>query len=551
MQTILEALESLCIRRGDEVFCDFIKARRTERIRYIQLYRGACRYARLFQGQSLTAGDVVLIILNHTPDMYYAFLGAILSGLLPAFMPALTSKQDPMLYWESHRTLFQHIAAGAVLTTPEQAPRLRQQMPELSMPVITPQDAGRFPTQACFSDVDPDAPAFLQHSSGTTGLKKGVALTHRALWNQVNSYAASLNLSPSDRIVSWLPLYHDMGLIACFLLPLLTGTPLVQLDPFEWVAAPQMLFDAIEQYRATLIWQPNFAFQHLCRTVRRGTVWDLSSLRAWINCSEPCKAETFALFAEQFAALGVSPQKLHVAYAMAETVFAVTQTQLDVPVRHLQVDSEHLQTGQKAEPACAGRASTALLSTGQAIPGMKFQIIDEHGAPVGDRQIGEVAVSGNSLFSGYFKRAEETEKKLRDHWYFTGDLGFSCDQALYITGRKHDLIIVHGKNFYAHELEFTLNQIPGVKPGRAVAAGYFRQEIGSEEVVVLAEAESSYVKSDLLVTEIKQVLLDTGGPLPFDVCIVPPGWLVKTTSGKISRGANLEKYLGSRQVLTA
>jgi acyl-CoA synthetase (AMP-forming)/AMP-acid ligase II len=169
---------------------------------------------------------------------------------------------------------------------------------------------------------------------------------------------------------------------------------------------------------------------------------------------------------------------------------------------------------------------------------------------VGDNCLGEIAVSGSCLFSGYYQQPEETGKKLQAGWYFTGDLGFCSQGHLVITGRKHDLIIVHGRNFYAHEMEFAVNQLPGVKPGRVVATGYYLPEIGSEEMVIIAEAENRSVSAENLKTEIKQCLLDTSGLLPYDVRIVPPGWLVKTTSGKISRGANLEKYLSEAMALS-
>jgi acyl-CoA synthetase (AMP-forming)/AMP-acid ligase II len=541
MQTIVEALEIQAAQRGNEIFCHFLKERKVEAITYSRLYREACRYARLFRGRGIVPGNVVLIILNHTPELYYAFLGAMLGGLIPSFMPFPTSKQDPRLYWESHRALFQLIGAGALLTYPEHVAQLHTQMPDLALNIMTPQDAIHLPTHFNALAVNPDSIAFLQHSSGTTGLKKGVALSHRAVLDQVASYAAAIHISPADRIVTWLPLYHDMGLISCFILPLITGTPIVQMDPFEWVSYPQMLFEAISRYCATLCWLPNFAFHHLCRTVKRGEGLNLRSMRAWINCSEPCKADTFALFALQFAALGVTPQQLQVCYAMAETVFAVTQTTLGMPVAQLHVDSEQLRSCQWAMPVIPGQPSTSFLSTGPAISSLNYKIADAQGLPLSDNQIGEIAIAGSCLFSGYFKREEETRKKLRDTWYFTGDLGFRSQGELYITGRKNDMIIVHGRNYYAHELEFVVNQAPGVKPGRNVAVGYFRADVGSEDVVIIAESDDTHAET--LIADIKQRLLDSSGLLPYDVRIVQPGWLVKTTSGKISRNANLDKYL--------
>jgi acyl-CoA synthetase (AMP-forming)/AMP-acid ligase II len=229
---------------------------------------------------------------------------------------------------------------------------------------------------------------------------------------------------------------------------------------------------------------------------------------------------------------------------MAETVFAVTQTKPGDLPRILHVNAHVLQTQNRADITNDAANSQRMLSVGRPIAGLLVRIVDHKRRPLPEGQVGEIAISGSCLFSGYYKLPAETERKLCDEWYFTGDLGFLHEGELYVTGRKNDLIIVHGRNFYAHELEYIVNQTPGVHPGRNVAVGWFRPDFGTEEVVVIAESDQ-VGQSTQLTRAIKGALLTQAGLQVFDVLVAPPGWLVKTTSGKISRDENLKKYLST------
>lgn len=510
-----------------------------------KLWREAARHAHLLRSRGVRCGEVVLIILPHGPELLYAFLGAMLAGAIPSFMPPPSAKQDARLYWSAHEKLFDRLQGAALLSTREYLTAVSQNIPRLALRLVDATHAGSHPPLSEVAVPSPDDVALLQHSSGTTGLKKGVALSHRAVLTQLASYREALALRADDCVVSWLPLYHDMGLIACFLLPLVTGVPVVMLDPFEWVVNPRLLFDAIKRHRGTLCWQPNFAFHHLARTVRVTPELDVASMRIWNDCSEPCRAETLEGFARTFSRAGVKPEQLQVCYAMAETVFAVTQTAPGARPAVLAVDAEVLRAERRVQVAADGAAGAQrLLSVGRVISGLQVRIVDDAGQALPEGRVGGIAISGACLFDGYFKLPDETRRKLNDGWYQTGDLGFRYDGELYVTGRVNDLIIVHGKNFYAHELEFLVNQVPGVHPGRNVAVGWFRPEIGSEDVVLIAEQSTDVkVERSTLVPAIKQAVLNQTGLLVFDVHVVPPGWLVKTTSGKISRQENLGKYL--------
>ncbi len=215
----------------------------------------------------------------------------------------------------------------------------------------------------------PEDIVLLQHSSGTTGLQKGVALSHAAVFRQLDAYADAIRLRPDDTIVSWLPLYHDMGLIAGFILPVLRGIPLVLMSPFDWVRAPYKLLQAVSRHRGTLSWLPNFAYNFCAQKIRDRDLEgvDLSSWRAVINCSEPMHFKSHAMFRERFAAHGLSPAALATCYAMAENVFAVTQGGIDAPVTVDAVSQRSLLIDRMARPAADGEAAMNMLSCGRPL----------------------------------------------------------------------------------------------------------------------------------------------------------------------------------------
>jgi len=375
-------------------------------------------------------------------------------------------------------------------------------------------------------------------------LKKGVMLTHRAILDEVESYAQALQFGPADSIASWLPLYHDMGFVACFMSSVLLGTHLVALDPFEWVMRPSLLLDAIQQYRTTFCWLPNFAFSHIANTARPDARWDLSSVRAFINCSEPCKPKTFERFISRFTESRISAQQLHVCYAMAENVFAVTQTSLDRPARTIDADAEAFSRGTVKRTA-PGTGTIGILSCGVPVDGVRVEVRGESGEPVPDASIGEIYLAGPFLFSGYYRLPEKTREKLRDGWYVSGDAGFMLDGELYVTGRMDDMLIVNGQNYYAHELEAIVNGISAVIPGRSVAIAVEDEAMDATVVAVLAECTSEADVSTLGQT-VRREILDRLGVAIHAFVPLTKGQLVKTTSGKISRIKNKELYLNGR-----
>ncbi len=532
----------------EAVFCTFIKETHKEQITFGQLFHRSAAYAHRYLQMGVKRGDVVIVILQHTPHLFYSYLGAILAGGIPSFMPFPTPKQRPELYWADHAALFGRIKPRLIVTYEQNLSDARKALAHFEIPALIADDEifGTFETKEALAfdlpgfSADPDDVACLQHSSGTTSLKKGVMLTHRAILGQVEAYAKALDFGEKDSIASWLPLYHDMGFIACFMASVLLGTHVVALDPFEWVMRPSILLDAIARYRTTFCWLPNFAFSHIATTARADARWDLSSVRAFINCSEPCKPETFERFAARFARDGISMKHLQVCYAMAENVFAVTQTQLGSPPRIVRADAQAFSRGT-VETGSVDAATIAVLSCGTPIQGVHIEIPGAEGVLPADGRIGEIFLTGPFLFSGYYELPEKTQAKMHGEWYASGDMGFVLDGELYVTGRADDMIIVNGQNFYAHEIEAAVSAIPATIPGRNVAFGVYDERADAMTVVVLAECRSG--AHDQAGQEVRQQVLGQLGLAIHTFLPVERGQLVKTTSGKISRGKNKELYV--------
>jgi fatty-acyl-CoA synthase len=516
-----------------------------------ELLACAAAYGQALEAAGIRPGEVVVLILQHGIDLAAAFFGAILHGAVPSIMPFLTEKLLPERYRADLAALVSITKPAAVVTYSEFEGEVRAALPA-GGPVRAVLVSGHIPPVDGFTpqgwqglQAQPDEIVFLQHSSGTTGLQKGVALAHRPVINQLEHYARAIDLNERDVIVSWLPLYHDMGLIAGFILPLLQGVPLVLMSPFDWVRAPQRLLQAVSSYGGTLSWLPNFAYQFCAQKVRERHLEgvDLSSWRMVINCSEPVRAESHRRFYERFAPYGLRQEALAVSYAMAENVFAVTQTPPRTNPVVERIERERLQRERQARPAADGQAAVEMVSCGPPIKGTQVQVLDASGAPLPERQEGELAVRSDCMLTGYYNRPDATAETLRAGWYLTGDYGYLADGEVYVTGRKKDLIITGGRNIYPQDIELLAGEVEGVHAGRVVAFGIYNEETGTEEVVVAAEVDVEEGERPAIAEGIRRRVTQGSAVALRLVHLVERGWLVKTSSGKIARSANREKYI--------
>ncbi len=511
-----------------------------------EFQHNARAYAAALTAVGIAPRDLVVIAHTQNLECIYAFWGALLIGAIPSMFPTLTEKLDPDIYMRGMAELVALSGVRVVLTTDEFAPELsaRVTCPVYGSTALLAAPSG---TLTAYT---PNAAeiAFLQHSSGTTGLQKGVALSHDAVLNQLASYSDAIALTSADVIVSWLPLYHDMGLIAGFLMPLIQGVPLVLMSPFEWARSPAMLMRAIHDYRGTLTWLPNFAYNHCARRIRQRDTegLDLASMRLFINCSEPVYAESHALFAERFAANGVVPDMLAVSYAMAENVFAVTQTPLNAQPALDVIDRIALESDLHAVPVPTYHAhAVTKVSCGAPIAGTQVRALDAHGAELPERQIGELVVSSDCMLTEYYRRPDLDP--FVDGWYRTGDRGYIAGGEIYVIGRSKDLIINAGKNVYPQDIEAIVNGVAGVHPGRVVAFGVPDAREGTELIAVIAETDVTETDARKALSAAIRAAVAASSTVTLSyVELVDAKWLIKTSSGKIARGANREKWLTAR-----
>jgi len=546
------------------------------KLTYSDLFLTSLKYTFALKEATIQSREVVILILEHGVDLVAAFLGAILGGAIPSIMPFLTEKLSPEKYRQSLVSLLEITKPSAIITYPDFKGEVKKASKNSSVRAVLdysnlsentsdPHNSSSISIEDLEGfHLPPQEIVLLQHSSGTTGLQKGVALSYQAVFNQLVSYSKAIRLNNDDVVVSWLPLYHDMGLIAGFIMPIVQRIPLVLMSPFDWVRAPHRLLQAITDYKGTLCWLPNFAYNFSAQKIRDRDLENinLNSLRAITNCSEPMYWQSHQLFLERFKPYGLKPEALTTSYAMAENVFAVTQGGIDKPINVDIIDQNELQTNKIAKPVDNNSKKSKLqqnnirkmVSAGYPIEGTQIRILNEKGKELLERHIGEIAIHSNCLLSEYYHRPDLTEKAFHNEWFLTGDLGYIAEGELYITGRKKDLIIVGGKNIYPQDLENIVGDIPSVHPGRVVAFGIFNEKTGTEDVVIIAEtdieeennnlSEEEFKKQEQSLSETirKQVNQSTDIALRY-VLLVDKSWLIKTSSGKIARSSNRDKYL--------
>lgn len=508
-------------------------------------------HAAVLREQGIDSGDRVVILMPQSITAMVSFAAAMMLGAVPAFLAYPNFKVDPAKYRSGLAGVTANLSAKAVVIAPD----FRNEMLDCvalgaETKLIRPGNADKrehVVTVPESTQIAPERLAFIQHSAGTTGLQKGVALTHAAVLGQIEHLAHALRIDPArDRIYSWLPLYHDMGLIACFMLPMVCHVPVVMQSPIDWVMQPESMLQIITESKCTLAWLPNFAFQFVPRRTapKRWADYDLSSLRLVINCSEPVRASSMREFQTAFhIASGV----LQSSYAMAENVFAVTQSEIDAAApTTLWIDGQQYRTAHRIVPVPQeAPGAVSFTSSGRLLPNQQLRILSDSGGIAADDSVGEIAIQSDCLFTGYYNRPDLTAEAFLDGWYRTGDLGFLFQGELYVVGRKKDLLIVGGENIYPQDIEEIVGAHPAVHDGRAIAMGIYNPEIGTEDIVVVAEVEKyeMLAQSSEIEQQIRRSIVAALGIAAKKIFVVPPKWIVKSTAGKPARSATREKLL--------
>ena len=542
-KTLWSRWQRLAERAPDQVCVTWLRAGSdSETLTRAELFVRAEQYAAWLHAQGVAAGDSCAIVLRHRIELYPLYLGLVCLGAVPSILAYPNARLHPDKFRAGLSGMARRSGLKLILTERDLEPTLLPLLESTNVAGL------RFPLEASLAErrsaeaaVSGDAPALLQHSSGTTGLQKAVLLSNRAVLRHVDDYARALQVTASDRIVSWLPLYHDMGLIAAFHLPLALGLPSLQLDPIEWVSAPVLWVEAMAREHGTLSWLPNFAYALMGARLHDEDLEGLSlaHVRMLINCSEPVRHESQQALLAKLAPLGLRASALSASYAMAETTFAVTQTVPGRAAATLTLDRARLRAGY-AEPAADGVAQRVCVSSGAPLPECEIKVLAADGSTLAQDRIGELYVRSPALFDGYHNDPALSESVLRDGFYRTGDTGFMHAGEVFVVGRKKDLIIVAGKNLYPEDIEAAVSEVPGVLPGRVVAFGRVDVELGTERVCVIVESALTVEEHARLRTQV----IAAGQRIDVtinEVHVVAPRWLIKSSSGKLSRSDNRER----------
>lgn len=517
-------------------------------INYGMLWEGAVKVAAGLQGSGVMRGDTVAIMLPTSAEYFYSFLGILLAGAIPVpiYPPARILQLKEHLL--RHRAILNNAAITALITTEEAKPvarLLESQVTSLTQ-VLTLKELYHQPKE-CYQPVvaKPEDIAFLQYTSGSTGNPKGVVLTHANLLANINAIGKALRIKGDrDVVVSWLPLYHDMGLIGVWLTCMFFMAPVVIMSPLAFLSRPSRWLWAIHRYRATLTTAPNFAYELCLKRIGAEDLegLDLSSLRAALNGAEPVSPSTIGRFYERFAKYGYREAMMLPVYGLAESSVALAFTPLESSPLIETIERDTFMQRHVAIP-CDPQANNplAFVACGTPIVGHQVRIVDAAGYEVADRIEGRLQFSGPSATSGYYKNSAATKSLVKGAWLESGDLAYISNGNIFITGRIKDIIIHGGRNIYPHEIEEAAGNIEGIRKG--CVAVFASKKAGTEKMVVVAETKvEDQSQRERLYREINAVAVDLVGMAADDIVLVPPHRVLKTSSGKIRRQACLELY---------
>ena len=523
----------------------------TERaLTYGELHREASAVSGGLRERGIGRGDTVSLMLPTGLDFLRSFLGILMARAVPVpiYPPVRLDRLED--YATRQAGILADAGARLLVTIPRARPvasLLRPAVPSLD-DVVTADQLAEAGAGSSEPEGEGSDPAFIQYTSGSTGQPKGVLLTHDNLLANIRAIAAGLEAKPTDVGVSWLPLYHDMGLIGSWLFCLHAGLPITLLPPTAFLARPERWLWAIHQRRATLSGAPNFAYELCARRVSDEALegLDLSSWRAAMNGAEPVSPGTVERFTRRFAPYGFRPEALMPAYGLAENSVALALPTMGTGTRFDRVAREPFQREGRAVPADEGDPSAlSFVNAGRALPQHDIRIVDDEGHDLDERVVGRLVFRGPSMTSGYFHQPDATAAiTLPGGWLDSGDLAYQADGEIHIAGRRKDLIIKGGRNIVPQEVEEAAAEVEGIRRGCVVAFGADDPELGTEGLVVVAETRvnDSAGRGRLESAVIESVAAAIDVP-PDRVVLAPPGAVLKTSSGKVRRAATRERFL--------
>lgn len=515
---------------------------------FAALARGAERMAAGLQGLGLEAGQAVAIMLPTGRDYFFTFLGVLKAGgvPVPVYPPGRPAQLEE--HMRRHLKIIANCAAPVMVTMAEATSfsALLTAHVDTLIHVVTPGDvvakAGRFRPVV----VHADDTAFIQYTSGSTGDPKGVVLSHGNLLANVRAMGQAAAATPDDVFISWLPLYHDMGLIGAWFGSLYCGAHLVIMSPLAFLSRPRRWLAAMTRYGGTISAAPNFAYDLCLRRLSDEDLdgLDLSRWRCALNGAEAVSPQTVTAFIEKFSAVGFKPEAAMPVYGLAENSVGVAFPPLGRAPVIDRIQRRAFMGSGRAEPATTAD-STALSfpACGHALPGHEIRVVDPAGRELPDRREGRIQFKGPSSTAGYLHAPEASAALFDGDWLNSGDLGYLVHGDVFVTGRSKDVIIRGGRNIYPAEIEEAVGTLEGIQAGNVAAFGSPDPDTGTERLIVLAESRKRKPEArDALTQTVNAVVTDLTGSPPDMVVLAPPRTVPKTSSGKIRRSSAREIF---------
>jgi 1-acyl-sn-glycerol-3-phosphate acyltransferase len=521
-----------------------------EIIRYGQLLERSTLVAGGLIEQGLKTGETVAIMLPTGAEFFYAFFGVLLAGGIPVpiYPPLRADKIEEYAVREAVILNNAEVRILITFTKVETLGKLLRVFIKSLQTVTTVELLSSSKKRPPRVSIHTEDAALIQYTSGSTSAPKGVLLSHHNLLSNIRAFGKAANLGPTDVGVSWLPLYHDMGLIGAWLGSLYHAFPLTLLSPLSFLNRPERWLWAIHYHRGTLSAGPNFAYELCVRKIDESMIegLDLSSWRLAFNGAEAINPKTLARFIKKFKPYGFRAETVFPVYGLAESTVALTFPPLN---RLLKIDTiarEPFETEKRAVPASASLTASDTLefvSCGAPLPEHEIRVVNEENQELGERMVGSLHFNGPSAMQGYYQNLEATQAVYREGWWDTGDYAYIAEGEVYITGRKKDVIIKAGRNIYPQEIEEATAQVSGVRKGCVVAFGVQDPSFGTEKLVIVAEtSETKTGLRNRMSDEIIEKVSDVLGIPPDEVVLVSPRTIPKTSSGKLQRSLCKQYY---------
>jgi fatty-acyl-CoA synthase len=501
-----------------------------------EVEREARRRGAILLTSGLHKGDRLALVIAEPHEFVLTFLGAVVAGIVPVPVYPRASFKAKNAYVETVSHIVSAAGARALITLESTRPVVEEVLVRspLERILIAEEFFRGEPGKVQWPSIEPGDLCFLQFTSGSTSMPKGVVVTHANLSANADAFLGphGLDRQAEDVAITWLPLFHDMGLIGFVLGTILHDIPTVLLPTEAFARRPTMWMEAMSSLGGTITFAPNFAYSLVVKRSRDKDLesLDLSKVRVTGCGAEPINPQVMRAFADRFAQVGFNANAMMPSYGMAEATLAISFHAHGTPMITDRVSAPSIQRNHAA-PAREGEDSLELVACGAPFPGHRVKIVDEQGGELPERGVGEIVTSGPSITAGYYNNAEASAQGYRNGWLHTGDLGYMAGGNIYVCGRIKDLIIIRGANFYPQDIEWTVSEVPGVRRDNVVAFSVMHE--GEERLVVSAEGNSGDAAE--LRKAIAAKVAETHALTAHHVAIVRVGSLPKTSSGKVQR----------------